>query len=155
MICTATRHQSLLPDGNLWPTARLICEFFFKFFIHKYYNNSTYLCIFQLHTNLDIMYLDIGNKTLLPLWGFTNHITYNIVNYLIWWTKRVRQTCLLYQGLSVCPNIVRDSVVRKSAPYPKREVSYTVFFWKNDYKKHSKFLNDLSFPSKPLLIYII
>ena len=40
--------------------------------------------------------LDIVNKTQLPFWGFTKHITFDILNYSIWWTKRVWRTCSLY-----------------------------------------------------------
>ena len=35
---------------------------------------------------------------------------------------------------------------------PKEKPHKLCVFWKNDCKKHTKFLNDLSFPSKPLLI---
>ena len=35
---------------------------------------------------------------------------------------------------------------------PKEKPNKLCFLWKNDCKKHTKFLNDLSFPSKPLLI---
>ena len=46
-------------------------------------------------------FCNIVNKTQLPFWGFTKHITFDIVNYSIQWTKRVWQNVLLYQGLSV------------------------------------------------------
>ena len=45
-------------------------------------------------------FLEIVNKTQLPFWGFTKHITFAIVNYLIQWTKRIWRTCSLYWGLS-------------------------------------------------------
>ena len=44
---------------------------------------------------------DIVNKTQLPFWGFTRHITFDIVNLSIQWTKRVWRTHSLYWGLSV------------------------------------------------------
>ena len=34
---------------------------------------------------------------------------------------------------------------------PKEKPHKLCVFWKNDCKKHTKFLNDLSFPSKPLI----
>ena len=37
---------------------------------------------------------------------------------------------------------------------PKEKPHKLCVFWKNDCKKHTKFLNDLSFPSKPLILYI-
>ena len=49
-------------------------------------------------------FCDIVNKTQLPYWGFTKHITfdiYYIVNYSIKWTKRFWRNWSLYQGLSV------------------------------------------------------
>ena len=36
-----------------------------------------------IHSNLDITNFDIVNKTQLPLWWFTKHITFDIVNYSI------------------------------------------------------------------------
>ena len=44
---------------------------------------------------------NVVNSTQLPFWGFTMHITFDIVNYSISSTKRVWWTCSLYQGLSV------------------------------------------------------
>ena len=61
-----------------------------------------------IHSNLDITNFDIVNKTQLPFWGFTKHITFDIVNYSILWTKRV-QICSLYQGLSVPRLIIINS----------------------------------------------
>ena len=47
----------------------------------------------------------IVNKTQFPFWGFTKHITFDIVNYSILWTKRIWQTCSLYQGLCVLERV--------------------------------------------------
>ena len=44
---------------------------------------------------------DIVNKTQLLFCGFTKHITFDIVNCSIQWTKRVLWTCSLYRDLSV------------------------------------------------------
>ena len=44
---------------------------------------------------------DIVNKTQLLFCGFTKHITFDIVNCSIQWTKRVSWTCSLYRDLSV------------------------------------------------------
>ena len=60
-LCTVLKSQ----NKNIFPSTR------------KVYKHS------NLDINLEIVNLDIVNKTQLPLWQFTKHITFDIVNYLI------------------------------------------------------------------------
>ena len=56
-------------------------------------------------------FCDIVNKIQLLFLGFTKHITSDIVNYLIEWTKRVWQTSSLYRGLSVRHFFYRNTLL--------------------------------------------
>ena len=75
---------------------------------------------------------DIVHKTQLPFDRFTKYITFDIVNYSIWWTKIVRWTCSLYQGLSV---------------YSQSQIN-------GSWKSLSQVLCQATFPSDPFFILL-
>ena len=85
-------------------------------------NDKKCSCIYILHSNLDITNLDIVNKTQLPFWGFTKHITYLWYSELFYIVNKKVLTNLFVISRFECTTCIKSGLT-------KNRLVFLEIFW--------------------------